>query len=158
MAERTEFGVTNVLLQEDREVAEAYRVAGTPSAVLIRPNGTIGSPVAAGAAVLFWNPGCGFCQRMLDELKAWEKKPPKRAPQLVVVSAGPAETNREMGLRSPLGLDDGFQLGRAFGAAGTPSAVLLDAGGNVASGVAVGADDVLTLLRTSRVPREAALA
>src|SRR5207247_7303797 len=46
-AKRTEFGVTNILRQDDREVAEAYRVAGTPSAVLVRPDGTIGTPGAA---------------------------------------------------------------------------------------------------------------
>lgn len=69
-----------------------------------------------------------------------------------------APKSRIARLRSPLGLDEGFQLGRAFGAPGTPSAVLLDADGNVASGVAVGADDVLALLRTSQVPREPALA
>jgi thiol-disulfide isomerase/thioredoxin len=112
----------------------------------------------APTAVLFWNPGCGFCQQMLDDLKAWEKKPPKRAPRLLVVSTGSAETNREMGLRSPLGLEEGFQLGRAFGALGTPSAVLLDADGNIASSIAVGADAVLALLRTTQMPREAALA
>jgi thiol-disulfide isomerase/thioredoxin len=110
----------------------------------------------APTAVLFWNPGCGFCQQMLDDLKAWEKKPPRRAPKLLVVSAGAAATNREMELRSQMGLEEGFQLGRAFGAPGTPSAVLLDADGKVASGVAVGADAVLALLRTS--PREAAFA
>ena len=48
-AKSTEHGLTNVLLQRDREVAEAYEVNGTPSAVLIRPDGTIGSPLAAGA-------------------------------------------------------------------------------------------------------------
>ena len=30
--------------------------------------------------VLFWNPGCGFCQRMLEELKALESAP-RRAPR-----------------------------------------------------------------------------
>ena len=25
--------------------------------------------------VLFWNPGCGFCQQMLPDLKAWEEDP-----------------------------------------------------------------------------------
>jgi len=55
-------------------------------------------------------------------------------------------------------LDNEFKTGRAFGASGTPSAVLLDREGNVASPIAVGSDDVLTLLRTSHVPREAALA
>jgi peroxiredoxin/uncharacterized membrane protein YphA (DoxX/SURF4 family) len=45
----TEYGLTHVLLQQDREVAQAYQTSGTPSAVLIRRDGTIGSPAAAGA-------------------------------------------------------------------------------------------------------------
>ena len=43
-----EHGVTAVLLQRDFEVADAYRVHGTPSALLVLPDGTIGSPVASG--------------------------------------------------------------------------------------------------------------
>jgi len=39
----------HVLLQHDREVATLYRAYGTPSGVLIRPDGTIGSALAAGA-------------------------------------------------------------------------------------------------------------
>jgi hypothetical protein len=41
--------VTQVLLQRDREVAQAYQIQGTPSAVLVRPDGTIGSPLAQDA-------------------------------------------------------------------------------------------------------------
>jgi hypothetical protein len=48
----TEYGMTHVLLQQDREVAEAYQVYGTPSAVLVRRDGTIGSPVSAGAEAI----------------------------------------------------------------------------------------------------------
>ena len=77
--------------------------------------------------MLFWNPGCGFCQRMLDDLKAWESKPPKGSPKLIVVSTGTAEANKAMGLRSTILLDQGFNTGRAFGASGTPSAILVDA-------------------------------
>jgi thiol-disulfide isomerase/thioredoxin len=40
-------GLANVLLQEDWEVAEAYQARGAPSAVLILPDGAIGSPVAS---------------------------------------------------------------------------------------------------------------
>ena len=40
-------GVSHVLLQEDQEVASAYQAAGTPTAVLVRPDGTIGSALAA---------------------------------------------------------------------------------------------------------------
>jgi peroxiredoxin len=44
-----EHGLTNVLLQKDWEVSEAYAVRGTPSAVLIGPDGKVASPVAGGA-------------------------------------------------------------------------------------------------------------
>ena len=47
-----EHGLTPVLLQQDREVAAAYRVAGTPSAVLVRAEGTIGSPLALGSGAI----------------------------------------------------------------------------------------------------------
>jgi methylamine dehydrogenase accessory protein MauD len=222
-----EHGLTNVLLQERWEVAKAYQVKTTPSAVLLGPDGTIGSPLAAGpeaikalvsqtvgnparvpkpaaapapspaangahanganvnghaaaqrvpaaarigepappiklpdleaktvnlagfkgkeTLVLFWNPGCGFCHGMLDDLKALEADPPKGAPRLLVVSQGTVEANKAMGFRSPVVLDQTFDAGRAFGARGTPSAVLVDRKGNVASELAVGAPAVLQL-------------
>jgi thiol-disulfide isomerase/thioredoxin len=211
-----------VLVQKDWEVSESYDVRGTPSAVLISPEGKISSPVAGGAEgirnllsyavgerarlpmqphqrqaqgqpcpdcgkvhaaaptveaaqkvgeeapkvklpdlegttveladfrgeetlILFWNPGCGFCRQMLPELKRWESEAPESAPRIVVVSAGTEEANREMGLASAVLLDQQFAAGRAFGASGTPSAVLVDAEGKVASEVAVGAPAVMEL-------------
>ena len=50
-----------------------------------------------------------------------------------------------MGLSSPVVLDQHFAAGRAFGAGGTPYAVLLDEEGKIASEVAVGAQAVLEL-------------
>ncbi len=228
-AKITEHGLQNVLLQKDWEVAQAYQAAGTPSAVLVNPDGTIGSPVVGGAEgirtllaqavgeraqlpmqppqlaqqgepcpncgkvhangngaqaaqqampagakvgetapeiklkdledktinlkgfrgnktlVLFWNPGCGFCEQMLDDLKEWEANSPEEAPKLLVVSAGTKEANKEMELQSPVVLDQNFAVGRSFGANGTPSAVLVDERGKVASEVAVGAQAVLEL-------------
>jgi methylamine dehydrogenase accessory protein MauD len=44
----TEHGLRNVLLEEDWEVSDAYGVDSTPSAVLVRPDGTIGGPVLEG--------------------------------------------------------------------------------------------------------------
>src|SRR5215217_4685596 len=44
-----EHGLSNVLLQEDWEVSESYEVRGTPSAVLIAPDGKVATPVAGGA-------------------------------------------------------------------------------------------------------------
>ena len=44
----SEHGLTNVLMQESWEVSEAYGVEATPAAVLVRPDGTIGSSVFEG--------------------------------------------------------------------------------------------------------------
>jgi len=105
--------------------------------------------------VLFWNPGCGFCQQMLPDLKALETNPPEGAPKLLVVSAGAEEANKEMGLRSPVVLDQQFEAGRAFGVGGTPSGRLVDEEGKIASEVAVGAPAVLELAGASRQTEEA---
>jgi peroxiredoxin len=223
----SEHGLTNVLVQKDWEVSESYEVRGTPSAVLIAPDGKVASLVAGGAEgirgllpyavgerpqlpmqphqhqaegrpcpncgkvhaaaptmpaareigepapevkladlegttvelkdfrgkqtlVLFWNPGCGFCQQMLPEIKQWEENRPEGAPKLLFVSAGTEEANRDMKLSSEVVLDQQFAAGRAFGASGTPSAVLVDAEGRIASEVAVGAPAVLGLAGASR--------
>ena len=44
-----EHGLSRVLLEDDWEVSEVYRVTGTPSAVLVEPDGTIGSVLAEDA-------------------------------------------------------------------------------------------------------------
>jgi peroxiredoxin len=221
-AKTVEHGLTNVLLQRDREVAEAYQARPTPSGVLVRADGTIGSPVAGGVAairqlvatvthvpipaeatiashglserngavgdaaistptiaapesdivqlapsvilpdldgkevsisdfrgqptlVLFWNPSCGYCQRMADELKTWEAALPEGAPKVLVVSTGTVDANKAMGLASTVVLDESFATGRAFGATATPSAVLVDADGKIASSVILGASRVMAL-------------
>lgn len=226
-AKPAEHGVTGVLLQDEWEVGNTYQATKVPSAVLILPDGTIGSQLVVGpediqalvrraveapaqlpmypaaqkepcsdcgkvhpnghaaqvmparpklgdpcpevkledlegntveladfkgseTLVLFWNPGCGFCQQMLSDIKEWETNSPEDAPKLLVVSAGSEEANKEMGLTSPVLLDQQFAVGRAFGASGTPSAVLVDAEGKVASDVAVGALAVLELARGNR--------
>jgi thiol-disulfide isomerase/thioredoxin len=211
----TQAGISQVLLQNKREIAEIYQAWGTPAAVLIRPDGTVGSPVAQGAdairalvtqaigavprllpaadaaapgnrqsgngshspvikigdrapllgfhdldgksvslndfrgrqtLVLFWNPSCGFCQQMLHALTEWEANASPGAPNLLLISTGTVEVNRAMNLRSSIVLDQNFQAGSAFGAHGTPMAVLLDAKGRIASEVVAGAERILALM------------
>lgn len=95
--------------------------------------------------LLFWNPSCGFCQKLLADIKTWERNRPTDSPELLVVSAGAAEANREQGFRSPVLLDPDSSTQQVFGAGGTPSAVLLDEEGRVASDVGTGAEAVLAL-------------
>ncbi len=127
-AKADEHRVQNILIQVDREVSTSYQAHGTPSALLVSPEGLIASAVAPGALaisqlvdrhlgmaptriplratpvapdtsqvgqeipaltlsdlngrdfelsglrgqdtlVLFWNPACGFCQKMLPTSK-----------------------------------------------------------------------------------------
>jgi thiol-disulfide isomerase/thioredoxin len=91
--------------------------------------------------LLFWNPGCGFCQQALPGLKAREQGPV----DFVFVSTGEPEANRAMGLRSLVLLDPAFATARAFGATGTPSAVLIGTDGRAASELAVGGPAVASL-------------
>ncbi len=51
-AKSSEHGLRTVLLQHDGEVAASYGATGTPSAVLVRPDGTIGSLLAEGGPAI----------------------------------------------------------------------------------------------------------
>ncbi|HEU5433356.1 MAG TPA: MauE/DoxX family redox-associated membrane protein, partial [Thermomicrobiales bacterium] len=44
-----EHNLSNVLLQQDSEVSDQYQTYGTPTAILVRPDGTIGSGAALGS-------------------------------------------------------------------------------------------------------------
>ncbi len=48
-----EVGLSELLVQDQREVAEAYRTTATPSAVLVGPDQRIASPVVAGGDDIF---------------------------------------------------------------------------------------------------------
>ncbi len=188
-AKSEKHGLEHMLLQVDREVANAYMANSVPSAVLVG-DGRISSPLAVGAdeirglvtravlppslkkgdtvpslklpdlngqtldvaslrghrtLILFWNPSCGFCQQMREDVRALEVNPSKDAPELLIISAGSSEDNRKQNFRSRVLLDPYFAASQVFNSGGTPSAVLLDERGIVASDVAAGAPEVLEL-------------
>jgi peroxiredoxin len=93
---------------------------------------------------LFWNPACGFCQQMVEDVKAWEKKLADAGKELVVISTGTVGANRSHGFRARILLDQEFTAGKAFGVGGTPSAISLDEGATVVSKVAVGKQEIVT--------------
>lgn len=70
----------------------------------------------------------------------------KDAPRMLVVSSGDPKETRAQGFSSPVVIDKDYVLGHVFGSGGTPSAVLVDAFGKIASEVAVGAKEVFALL------------
>lgn len=95
--------------------------------------------------LLFWNTGCGFCQRMAPDLRAWETRRPPGTPNIIILSSGPREAMAALGFSSTVVYDRDSTVAAAYGAGGTPMAVLIDAAGRVASGVAAGAEEVFTL-------------
>jgi methylamine dehydrogenase accessory protein MauD len=97
--------------------------------------------------LVFWSTECSFCQQMLPDLKVLEATPPADAPEILIVSDGTEEDNRQMGLQSSVVLDHEYAVEDAFGVEGTPSAVLVDEEGRIASEVAVGPEEVLKLAR-----------
>jgi thiol-disulfide isomerase/thioredoxin len=102
--------------------------------------------------LLFWNSSCGFCRAMRDRLLAWERSRKDSSPRLVVVSTSDERTTRDEGFQSLVLLDQGSAVSRAFGAGGTPMAVLVSPEGRVASAVVAGADAVFELTDHSARP------
>jgi len=95
--------------------------------------------------LLFWNPGCGFCNQMTADLRSWEDE--GSGAELLVLAAGDAEANATLGVRSTVLLDPENAVAARFGSRGTPMALRLDGEGRIASELAVGAEQVLALAR-----------
>jgi len=98
------------------------------------------------SVLVFWSGSCGFCQAMIPDLKAWEASQPKDAP-VVFIASGSIEANRAAGLSSRLLLDPRFAVSRSLGAEATPSAMVIDEGGRLASQIVVGAPNVWEMIR-----------
>ena len=99
--------------------------------------------------LVFWNPGCGFCQRMGPDLHEWANEYKDGAVSLVIVTSGTEQQADSLTFADKVGFDQGFNTGRLFGASGTPSGILLQADGTVGSGLVVGGPAIMELLRSN---------
>jgi thiol-disulfide isomerase/thioredoxin len=122
-----------------------------PPATLVTLDGveaTLGDAITEPTVLLFWNPGCGFCRSLHDDITTWERERTADDPALVVISAGTAEAVRSEGFASHVLLDPDWSVSSTLGADGTPMALLVDASGRVASSAVAGDSAVLELLGT----------
>lgn len=98
-----------------------------------------------------WSPGCGFCKRIAPDLAELQPELRAQGVELVLLTFGEVEENREVlleaGLECTVFLHDGSV--DVFGAVGTPCAYLVDEEGKVASELAVGALDVPVLAQSA---------
>lgn len=192
-----------ILIQKDVEIAEQFKAAWTPTAVLINADGNIASAVAAGDTAIrslvekvkllgggesdeyfvtnvssnlgekvpefslanvegssvssqdlagrktlltYWSLDCEWCEKMLDDLREYDKTRGADEPELLLLSSGNAEKHRELGFKSQIILDDENDVSKKIGMDGTPSAVLINENGKIVSEVAVGAENIFALI------------
>lgn len=109
--------------------------------------------------LLFWHPECIFCRKMVDYMKIWEQAPLDSSRQLVYISYGDTRQTREMNgnLQSLTLMDPDFNAGFLYGGRHTPSAILIEPGGKIASSLAVGDNSVLALLGPCQAEMQTAL-
>jgi peroxiredoxin len=98
--------------------------------------------------LLFWHPRCKICKTLSYDLLAWEEHPPAGAPKLVFVAHGePKEIKAgNKRFKSTTLLDPSFDIAPLFGTKFTPSAILIDSEGRIASSLAIRADNVRALI------------
>lgn len=92
---------------------------------------------------VFWSLTCTHCTEMLGQLHSWRNNGSEIS--LVVFADGDEAKLRETGLEETLVLDEGFKVSEKIGMLGTPSAILIDAGGRVISELVAGADRIRKL-------------
>lgn len=109
---------------------------------------TIGADDFRGQKTLaaFWSTTCPHCVKMIGELRDWEKQKGSDEPALVIFSDGEAEDYRDLELHAPVLLDHGYEISKKLGMFGTPSAVLIDENGEIASETAIGSMQIWALL------------
>lgn len=96
--------------------------------------------------VAFWSLTCSFCDKMLEDLREWDKGKGLDEPNLLVVSEGEAEKHQNLNLQSPVVLDAERKISKQLGMLGTPSAVLVNENGKIVSETAAGAEQIWTLI------------
>ncbi|MBK9216243.1 MAG: redoxin domain-containing protein [Chloracidobacterium sp.] len=96
--------------------------------------------------VTFWSTGCSHCSAMLPDLRDWDSAKNADEPNLLVFSDGDEETLRELGLISPIVLDEGHRTAATLGMFGTPSAVLVNKDGVIVTETAIGAPNIWSLI------------
>lgn len=99
------------------------------------------------ALLIFWSPTCPWCRKLAPELRAWERSDGGAATRTLILTTGSRDVNEGQGFLSPILLDEGGLVARAYGSTGTPGAILVDAEGNIASQIAEGGDSVMELAR-----------
>lgn len=99
------------------------------------------------AVMIFFNPGCGFCTQLAPRLTDL----PAGAPQVIVMSRGDTQVNRQLARehrwKGDVLLEPSWEVASRYGTTATPTGYLIDAEGRIASTLAMGVEGVMQLTR-----------
>jgi hypothetical protein len=101
--------------------------------------------LAERSLLLYWNPQCSWCEKMLPELQRWAQLPATQRVGLILLVSQPSPELAEVGADS-VWVDPSDLLAQQLKLLGTPSGVLLDGARRVASEVAAGSERVWMLV------------
>lgn len=99
--------------------------------------------------LVFFNPRCGFCTKMADDLAALPTEGGHGQAVPLVVTTGDADENRKLiklhGIRCTVLLQQEMEVASRYRAQGTPMGYRIDAEGRIASELTIGAEPLLKL-------------
>lgn len=131
-----------------RDEEAPHLLPGDPANGVVMANGhgllSLADLQGAMTLLVFWDPWCGFCQRGLLQLLQWQDLIDGSGPRLLVAGQRDDQIAGLQGFKL-VGADLDGSVMRLFGGEGTPSAVLVDAAGRVASDITHGMDEVMAL-------------
>lgn len=102
--------------------------------------------------IIFIGPGCKFSRQLVPGLAPLPLDGQDGRPELLLVSTGEVEENRdlvrEFGLRCKVMLQEGWSVASGvYGINGSPMGYILDEEGAIASRLTMGSDDLLSLAK-----------
>jgi peroxiredoxin len=140
-------------ISESRIEREGLK-AGTPAPQFELPDlagGKVSLAEHRGRRVLlvFSDPDCGPCEKLLPELARLESERRSDEPEIIMVSRGGLEENRQkaeaFGIDFPVVLQSGWKLSKKYGIFATPIAFLINEEGVIERDVARGPSEILSL-------------
>jgi thiol-disulfide isomerase/thioredoxin/uncharacterized membrane protein YphA (DoxX/SURF4 family) len=95
---------------------------------------------------VFWSVTCPHCVAFLEEFREWDQTKNGNSPNLVLFSTAVGDDFKELGFRSESVTDTEWKISNKIGMEGTPSAILINADGKIASETAAGAKNIMALI------------
>jgi thiol-disulfide isomerase/thioredoxin len=145
-----ELGVDFVFVVNSVGASQALKIGqSVPDFSLQGADGeTVTKDAIAGRNTLavFWSMTCPHCVNMKEAIVELEKTQNGAGPNFIFFSDGNPAENRELGFESPVVQDARYTISKELGMSGTPSAVLIDDKGRIASGTATGEQKIWALL------------